>query len=80
MYGLKSRSEREIDMLFVMTETNTGPIDQFFLSYTSDPFPLTIGTKDQIWIESEYEYFLYTVFHKYQSIKLFNETLYLIEI
>lgn len=28
MYGLKSRSEREIDMLFIKTETNTGPMGQ----------------------------------------------------
>lgn len=28
MSGLKSRSEREIDMLFIKTETNTGPMGQ----------------------------------------------------
>lgn len=29
MYGLKSRTETNIDIVFVKTETNTGPIDQF---------------------------------------------------
>lgn len=33
MYGLKLRNGPEIDMLFVKTETNTGPIGQFFCVY-----------------------------------------------
>lgn len=40
MYGLNSRSGTKINKLFVKIETNTGPIDKFFLLYTCTSYSL----------------------------------------